>query len=114
LTDSGGSRIVVGVRPGCPFLLFLSTAACASTVSSRDPFAGGRSSRGGNRPAVRVGLEVVCDQCLITFVAGAERGSTRPAQRTMGGDQDMMLCASTVIPVPEDDEAQSGGSCGPS
>jgi len=27
-----------------------------------------------------VGLEVVCNQCLITFSAGAERGSARPVQ----------------------------------
>ena len=62
-------------------LLLLSTTACATTgVSSRDPFAGSSSRGGGNRPAVRVGLEVVCDQCLITFTAGSERGSTRAAQ----------------------------------
>ena len=60
-------------------LLLLSTS-CAGGVSTRDPFAGSASSRGGNRPAVRVGLEVVCNQCLITFVAGAERGSARPVQ----------------------------------
>jgi hypothetical protein len=49
-------------------------------VSSRDPFAGGTSSGGRNRPAVRVGLEVVCNQCLITFTVGADRGSARPVQ----------------------------------
>jgi hypothetical protein len=60
-------------------LLVLSTA-CASGVSSRDPFAGGTSSGGRNRPAVRVGLEVVCNQCLINYAVGADRGSARPAQ----------------------------------
>jgi hypothetical protein len=61
-------------------LLILATTACTSGVSSGDPFAGGTVSGGRNRPAVRVGLEVICNQCLITFVAGSERGSARPVQ----------------------------------
>jgi hypothetical protein len=140
-------------------LLVLSMAACAGTVSSSDPFAGGTSSGGRNRPAVRVGLEVVCNQCLITFVAGAERGSARPVQddqvwsyrfvqypigqemielrattadgRSLdrvrifvngdvvasdengAGAERMTLCASALIPIPEDaDEARAGGTCG--
>jgi len=141
-------------------LLVLSTTACASGVSSRDPFAGGTSSGGRNRPAVRVALEVVCNQCLITFTAGADRRSARPVQddqvwsyrfvrypigqemielrattadgrsldrvrifvngdvvasdENEGGAERMMLCASTLIPTPEDtDGAEVGRSCGP-
>ena len=60
--------------------LCFAAAACTTSGSSRDPFAGGASTGGRNRPSVRVGLEVVCDQCLITFTAGPERGSTRAAQ----------------------------------
>lgn len=59
--------------------LLMCATGCATGMSSRDPFAGTRSG-GRNRQAVRVGLEVVCNQCLITFSAGAERGSTRPVQ----------------------------------
>jgi hypothetical protein len=54
----------------------LLVAGCASSPSG-DPFAGG-SSRGRNRPAVRVGLEVVCNQCTISFAVGSERGAARP------------------------------------
>ena len=129
-------------------------------MSSRDPFAGGTSSESRNRPAIRVRLEVVCNQCLITFTAGGERGSARPVQddqvwsyrivrypigqemielrattaegrslervrifvngdlvasdENEGGDEGLMLCASTVIPTPDDtDGAEAGGSCGP-
>jgi hypothetical protein len=141
-------------------LLVLSTTACASGAPPRDPFAGGTSSGGRNRPAVRVGLEVICNQCLITFAAGAERGSARPVQddqvwsyrfvrypigqemielrattadgrsldrvrifvngevvasdESPSGAERMMLCASTLIPIPDDaDEAPVSGSCGP-
>jgi hypothetical protein len=142
-------------------LLLLSTTACTSGVSSRaDPFAGGTASGGRNRPAVRVGLEVICNQCLITFVAGGDRGSARPVQddqvwsyrfvrypigqetielrattaagnsldrvrifvngdvvasdENEAGAERMMLCASTVIPIPKDaDGADAGRSCGP-
>jgi hypothetical protein len=141
-------------------LLVLWTTACTSGLPSRDPFAGGASSASRNRPAVRVGLEVVCDQCLITFAAGAERGSARPVQddqvwsyrfvrypigqetielratsaegRSLDrvrifvngdlvasdenerGSERMMLCASTLIPIPQDaDGVDAGGSCAP-
>ena len=55
------------------------SGACAPTAL-RDPFAGASSSQNPNRPAIRLELEVVCDQCLISFSAGPERGSVRAAK----------------------------------
>ena len=60
-------------------LAIVISGACA-LPTSRDPYAGAGSSQSRNRPAVRVQLEVVCDQCLISFAAGPERGSVRAAQ----------------------------------
>ena len=52
-------------------------SACALTSRS-DPFSSGGSSASGNRPAVRVTLEVVCNQCLIRYSIGGAAGSARP------------------------------------
>ena len=57
-------------------ILPVALAACASGPAG-DPFAGSPSSGARNRPAVRVGLEVVCDQCWISYSTGSEAGSTR-------------------------------------
>ncbi len=55
----------------------LALAACAPGRAGGDPFAGGSSSEARNRPAVRVGLEVVCDQCWVSYSTGSEAGSTK-------------------------------------
>jgi hypothetical protein len=59
-------------------------AACAVTPSVEDPFAGGGDSRrSGTRP-YRVRLEVVCNQCAITYsVAGRiqSAGAVAPVWR---------------------------------
>lgn len=55
-------------------------SGCMTGMPSTDPFSGVASSQSRNRPAVRVQLEVVCNQCLISFAAGPERGSTKASQ----------------------------------
>lgn len=55
----------------------LALAACGPLRAAGDPFSGGSSPGSGNRPAVRVGLEVVCDQCWVSYSTGSEAGSTR-------------------------------------
>ncbi len=55
----------------------LALVACAPGRGAGDPFAAGSSSGAANRPAVRVGLEVVCDQCWVSYSTGSEAGSTK-------------------------------------
>ena len=68
------SHVSLGILVG------LVLSGCAPAIPSADPFAGATSRQNRNRPGVRVVLEVVCDQCLITFTAGPERGSVRPSR----------------------------------
>ena len=70
-------------RSRCPLLglavLSLGAAGCALGPSA-DPFAGGLSPAQRDRPAVRIQLEVVCDQCLISYDVGTRNGSARASE----------------------------------